>query len=86
MWFMDTLSVSVSDGVYENINAVLGCVNSFVYYCETNNCTSRIKQLLFDYFSHEHQDIVQSFETKLILAIKELSQPALPISPQAIMN
>ena len=61
---------SVSDEVYENINTVLGCVNNFMYYCETNNCASRIKQLLFDYFSREHQDI-ESFETKIISAIKE---------------
>ena len=33
------------------INAVLGSVNNFVYYCETNNCTSRIKQLLFNLFT-----------------------------------
>ena len=33
------------------MNVVLGSVNNFVYYCETNNCTSRIKQLLFNFFT-----------------------------------
>ena len=35
----------------EVMNVILGSVNNFVYYCETNNCTSRIKQLLFSFFT-----------------------------------
>ena len=42
---------NISDEVYGNMNVVLGSVNNLVYYCETNNCTSRIKQLLFNFFN-----------------------------------
>jgi len=31
---------NISDDVYDSMNAVLGSVNNFVYYCEANNCTS----------------------------------------------
>ena len=37
---------NVSDEVYENI---LGNFNNIVHYCDTNNCISRTKQLLFDF-------------------------------------
>ena len=42
---------SISDKVYDSMNVVLGNANNFVYYCETNNCTSRIKQFLFNFFT-----------------------------------
>jgi len=38
---------SVSDEVYENMNGALDSLNNFVYYCDTNNCFSQIKQLFF---------------------------------------
>ena len=50
---------------------MLGNLHNFVHYCDTNNCISRIKQLLFDFFKRDHQDSSQSVETKVILAIKE---------------
>ena len=62
---------NVSDEVYENLNAVLGNLNNFVYYCDTNNCISRIKQLLFDFFNRNHQDKSHLDETKVISAVKE---------------
>jgi len=58
---------SVSDEVYENMNDVVGSLNNLVYYCDTNNCISRIKQLLFTYL----EDDSQSFETKVASVIKE---------------
>ena len=42
---------SVPDDVYDSVNVVLGSANNFVYYCEMNNCMSRIKQLLFSFFT-----------------------------------
>jgi len=48
-----------SDDVYDQINAVIGSLNNFVYYCESNNCISRIKQLLYNYFTSDKLDSVQ---------------------------
>jgi len=62
---------NVSDEVYENLNAVLGNLNNFVYYCDANNCISRIKQLFFDFFNHNHKDKSRLDETKVISAVKE---------------
>jgi len=58
---------SVSDEVYENMNGTLGSLNKLVYYHNTNNCISQIKQLLFAYF----EDDSRSFETKVVSVIKE---------------
>ena len=37
------------------MNVVLGSSNNLVYYCATNNCISRIKQLLYNCFFGETQ-------------------------------
>ena len=42
---------SISDEVYENLNTALGNINNFVYYCDTNNCISRIRQIQFKFFN-----------------------------------
>ena len=60
----------VSDEVCENVSGVLGSLNNLVYYCETNNCVSRIKQLLFAYFEGE-PDTSELFETRVVSVIKE---------------
>jgi len=62
---------NVPDEVYENLNAVLGSLSNIVYYCDTNNCVSRIKQLLFDFFDGKHQSDYQSVESKMVSAIRE---------------
>ena len=52
----------------ENLNAVLGNLSNLVYYCDANNCTSRIKQLLFNFFDLQDQSVPES---QVISAIKE---------------
>jgi len=47
-----------SDDTYDEINAVIGSLNNFVYYCESNNCISRIKQLLCSFFTSDRMDSV----------------------------
>lgn len=46
------------------MNAVLGTLNNFVYYYEYNNCVSRIKQLLYTYFTGDKLNSVQQQFTK----------------------
>jgi len=48
-----------SDDIYDKMNAVIGGLNNFVYYCETNNCISRIKQILYGYFTSDRMGSVQ---------------------------
>ena len=46
--WIHTKCEGLSDEVYDNI-MVLGGLSNVVYYCDTNNCISRIKQLLFTF-------------------------------------
>jgi len=73
----------VSDEVYDKMNAVLGSLNNLVYYCETNNCTSRIKQLLYTCFtgetqSTEHEEYLTKQIDSLTEKVADLSQNCVP--------
>lgn len=45
----------LSDEMYDSI-MVLGGLNNVLYYCDTNNCISRIKQLLFTFLNRDKLD------------------------------
>jgi len=50
----------VSDKIYDKMNAVLGDLNKLVYYCDSNNCISKIKQLLYMCFIDDKLDSSQT--------------------------
>jgi len=56
---------SISDETYESLNDALGNLSNVVYYCDSNNCISRIRQILFDFFNQH------SSEAKVTSAIQE---------------
>lgn len=86
----------MSDEMYDKVNAVLeSSANNFVYYCDANNCNSRIKQLLFSYFTGEKQLQVTSAQPQfaaqqetLSKQISDLSQKLtdLSIKQQTLQN
>ena len=47
--------MGLSDEMYDSI-MVLGGLNNVLYYCDTNNCISHIKQLLFTFLNLEKLD------------------------------
>ena len=49
----------VSDEVYSKLNAVLGDLSNLAYYCESNNCISKIKQLLYACFIDKKLEATQ---------------------------
>ena len=50
----------VSDEVYSKLNAVLGDFSNLAYYCESNNCISKIKQLLYACFIDKKLEATQT--------------------------
>ena len=53
--WIHTKCEGLSDEVYDNI-MVLGGLSNVAYYCDTNNCISRIKQLLFTFLDQDKLD------------------------------
>ena len=53
--WIHTKCKGLSDEVYDNI-IVLGGLSNVTYYCDTNNCISRIKQLLFTFLDQDKLD------------------------------
>ena len=73
----------ISDEIYDKMNVVLGGLNNFVYYCESNNCISRIKQLLYTYFTSEidsSQPQITEQHDGLSKQISDLSQKIADLS------
>ena len=68
----------VSDEIYDKMNVVLGSLSNLVYYCETNNCISRIRQLLYSCFIDETQ--LTEHEEHLTKQIDSLTENIADIS------
>ena len=57
----------VSDEVYSKLNAVLGDLSNLAYYFESNNCSSKIKQLLYACFIDKKLEATQYFSMHVLL-------------------
>jgi len=58
----------LSDEVYDNVMA-LGGLNNVMHYCDTNNCISHVKQLLFTFSLTDKPD-----QSHLIVQQEDLSK------------